>query len=385
MMLEDVNNINIESLEDYLNKDSWKQDLEYKNTKVKLFKKIIENEEYSLIIPSSDRFKDAKIRINDALQTMSAIKGKNVNYIINDILRVKVKDNVVLYKPIIKQEKDILSIRIISKLSQNGTIPLEYGSNIVDGLRKLILSAIFTEENAKPYFLKTSKNSYEKLSKYKLAQTAVGSYIFNIEIDSQQYEQIGITDQGEMESTISEERKVIRRIQNGIRDIKEKDINELFKDGYKKGLNANMCDALMNLNIDNATDIKIESKVKWSDLGTKPTDIVEKVVLEKSDFYIVKAVAEKYKETNDVECSIEGKIIRLSNRRNLHGNTIERNIVIQTEVDGKYKNVTVELGANDYIKACEAHKQDNDISISGKLSKKGKIWVINNSRNFKVL
>ena len=125
----------------------------------------------------------------------------------------------------------------------------EYGANIVEGIKRLILATIFNEENPQPYFFRVSKNSHEKLFRYKLAQTNIGSYIFNIEIDSDTNEQLIINDNGEVE-ILSEERRVIRRIQNGISNIKENDIEILSENGYKKGLNANMCDALLNFNID---------------------------------------------------------------------------------------------------------------------------------------
>lgn len=260
-MLNQLNNITIEALEAYLLQDLWKQKIDFPNKKVKLFKKVIGKEEFSLTIPARNDFRDSQIRIKSAVELLSNLKGISVVGIANNISKYSNNNIVIINKDIQvhKREKDILSFRIISKLSKDGTIPLEYGSSIVEGLKKLVLSAIFNEEDPKPYFLKTSRSAYEKLFKYRLAQTQVGSYIFNIEVDSRLDEQLMFNDEDQLES-ISEERKVIRRIQNGIRDVKEKDMTTLLEDGYKKGLNANMCYAIMNLNIDDI-DIRIESKV----------------------------------------------------------------------------------------------------------------------------
>lgn len=380
LTLTEINNITIETLESYLVKNLWKQDKTFANKKIKLFKKAIDNEEYSLFLPSRNDFKDSRRKINDAIEIIADLRETTSKKIISEIL--KTSDNKI---SIInnRHKKDTLSLRIISKLSDEGIIPLEYGANIVEGIKRLILATIFNEENPQPYFFRVSKNSHEKLFRYKLAQTNIGSYIFNIEIDSDTNEQLIINDNGEVE-ILSEERRVIRRIQNGISNIKENDIEILSENGYKKGLNANMCDALLNFNIDNF-DVKIESRVTWSDLIPKPEGIKEKVVLENKDFHKMKELSEKYKQSKSLECEMKGRIIRLNNRKDSKGNSIERNITIQTEIEGTYKNVKIELGDLDYKKACEAHKEDQDIIVSGELFKNGKTWVMTHYHDLRII
>jgi hypothetical protein len=383
-MLNQLNNITIEALKKYLLQDLWKKDFNFPNKKIELFKKIIDDEEFCLIIPSRDDYKDAQIRIENTVEMLSELKEVATQKIVSEILRYSDRQLLVLNKEIeTAKNNDIISFRIVSQLSKEGKIPLEYGSNIVEGLKKLILSAIFNEECPQPYFFKTNKESHEKLSRYKLGQSAFGSYIFNIEIENDIEEQLYINDKGVIES-ISEERRVIRRIQNGIRDVKENNLDTLSENGYQKGLNANMCDALLNLNLENY-DIKIESKVTWSEVLPKPENIIEKVILESNDFYKVKTLLEKYKETKTIEYKLKGRIVRLNNKNDSRGNTIERYIVVQTEVEGKSKNVKVPLRATDYKNACEAHKQDQEVVLNGQLLKEGKTWVINDYRNFKIL
>ena len=375
-----LNEITIETLEKYLISNLWKQDKNFANEKIKLFTKIIDGEEYTVFLPANNNFKDSQRRISDTIEIISYIKEITNEKVISDILKFN-SNSLIVNKEIVNKEivnetcpKDTLSFRIISKLSEEGRIPLEYGFKAIEGLKKLILSTIFNEENPQPYFFRTNKNSHEKLCRYNLAQTGIGSYIFNIEIDINKQEQLIINENSEVE-TLSEERRIIRRIQNGLYNIIEKDIDTLFEDGYKKGLNANMCDALLNFNID-ASDIKIESRVFWYDSMHKPNDIKERVILEKKHFIKVKELSEMYKQTKSIEYDIKGQIIRLNSRKDSKGNSKERNIIIQTEIDGRYKNVKIDLGELDYKKACEAHKQEKDVMISGELVKEGKIWKI---------
>ncbi|EES48991.1 hypothetical protein [Clostridium botulinum] len=390
LRLDQINNITIEALEKYLVKNSWKQDINFINKKIKLYKKIIDDDEYTLFLPARNNFKDVGRKISETIEILSELQEITNQKLISEILKENnefiLVNKEIVSNEVIKQNKDILSFRIISKLSNDGRIPLEYGANVIEGLKKLVLSAIFNEEYPQPFFLRHSKKSQEQLWKYKLAQTQVGSYIFNIEIDNEidNGEQLEFNDNEQIEVSLSQERKVIKRIQNGILKIKENNIEELFKNSYKRGLNANMCDALLNLQMENY-DIKIESKVEWSDLLPKPNDVKEKVILESNDFYKVKILSEKYKETKSVEHTIMGKIIRLSNRKDSHGNSIERNIVIQTEIEGKSKNIKIELSDDDYKIACEAHKQDKDVLINGEILKQGKSWIMINYKKFKIL
>lgn len=384
------NNITIEALEKYLKDNNWIQDINFANKKIKLYKKVIEEEEITLFLPAKNDFKDSVRKINESIEILSEIKDTTSLEITKEILKannqlILIEDNIVP-KTIIQNSKDILSFRIISKLSEKGTIPLEYASSVIEGLKKLVQSAIFNEEYPRPFFIKPNKSSQEQLSRYKLGQTQVGSYIFNIEIDNEFLtgEQLEFKDNEQIEPELSEQRKVIKRIQNGMSCIQKDDIEKLFEISYKKGLNANMCDALLNLQMENY-DIKIESKVQWSDLLPKPNDIKEKVVLESKDFYKAKILSEKYKENRSVEHRIKGKIIRLTNRKDSHENVIERNIVIQTEIEGKNKNVKVELSDQDYRIACEAHKQDKYVLIDGEMLKKGKSWIMIKYKKFDVL
>lgn len=385
-----LNNITIEALEKYLKYNKWIRDMDFANKKIKLYKKLIDEEEYTLFLPSRNDFKDSIRKINEAIEILSEIKDTTNLEVTKEILKANnqlllIKDEIVP-KTTIQNTKDIFSIRIISRLSEKGTIPLEYGSSVIEGLKKLVLSAIVNEEHPQPFFIRPNKSSQEQLSRYKLGQTQVGSYVFNIEIDSEidNGEQLEFKDNEEIEATLSEERKVIKRIQNGISQIKKDTIEELFETSYKKGLNANMCDALLNFQMENY-DIKIESKVQWSDLLPKPKDIKEKVILEHDDFCKVKILSEKYKENKSVEHRIRGKIIRLSYRKDSHENIIERNIVIQTEIEGKNKNVKIELNSQDYKMACEAHAQDKEIIINGEMLKQGKYWTMINYNSFNVL
>ncbi|CBZ04180.1 hypothetical protein EXM98_04310 [Clostridium botulinum] len=366
-----LNNIAIENLIKYLQNKGWKINNEFPNKKLIVFERNFDEELFTITIPINEGFKDYIPRVNDAIILLRELENRDVNNILEDILNI---NNIK-----IKNKKDKLSFRIISELSENGTLPLDYGYNIIDGLKKLILSAIYIEDMPRPYFLKANKNSYESLSKFKLAQTNVGSYVFNIEIDNDECCKLKYDENGNIEN-ILESRKVIKRIQNGINDVidatQQGKIDKLYEDGYKKGLNANMCDAILNFKYKDY-EVKIESTVKWADTLPKPDDILQKVILKNTDFYTMKKLSEKYKET-DVKCErLIGRIVTLNNAPNS-----KRNIIIECTIDKKLKHVKIFLDKEDYEKACEFHKKNQAITIIGEISKEGRTWMLYNYDNF---
>lgn len=384
-----LKNITTDSLQTYLRKERWKLDVNFPNKKVFLYTKEFDGDNFSIMIPASNKFKDYLVRVNDIIELLSELEGKSSDIITERILKCSGNLYTIDNKEIVeeKNNKDILSFRVVSKVCENGSIPLEYGANIVEGLRKLILSAIFSEESPKPYFIRPSKDTHIELSKYKLAQTKVGSYIFNIEIENDYINQLEFDNTGIMES-VSQQRKVIKRIQNGMQKVIQvnhgENVDELIKNGYANGLNANMCDALLSLQNEDSS-LNIESTVQWSDKLPKPTGIIEKVTLSNSDFYVIRTLSEKYKETQATYVEIIGKITRLCNIKNSQGISSERNILIKCQIDGKNRSVKVDLNDYDYMEACEAHKNDLLISVKGELTKVGKTWRVSNCKEFNIL
>lgn len=390
-MFNNINleNITVDSLRRYLQNDGWNLDEKFPNKKLFLYKKQLDDDIFSITVPASSDFKDYLIRVNDTIELLAELYDESPSTIAEMILSNSGNLYVINNKDIeeINNDKDVMSFRIISKECENGRIPLEYGSNIVEGLKKLILSAIFSEENPKPYFLRPNKDTHIELSRYKLAQTEVGSYIFNIEIEDDYENQIEFDNRG-INLGISQQRKVIKRIQNGMQKIVQVKSNvnheDLFKNGYKSGLNANMCDALLSLK-NNDNNLSIESTVRWSNKLPEPDDIVDKVVLKSDDFYTIKNISDKYKENKPTNTEVTGKITRLSNNKNSQGISIERNIVIKAKIEGQYRKVKLDLNEYDYMNACEAHKKDIEISVKGELIKSGKSWILDEYKEFKTL
>lgn len=66
---------------------------------------------------------------------------------------------------------DRLEIRVISEITEDGKIPLEYAADCVEGLKELILYSVCAEQSARPICYRATDYAKSLLNKFKLAQT----------------------------------------------------------------------------------------------------------------------------------------------------------------------------------------------------------------------
>lgn len=392
-----LSEIKLESVTKYLNFKAWKHDNDFPNKKLLLYKKVHENEVFTLTIPAKDTFSDYKRRLVNLIDSLSDIENIPKDKIIYDLQAIN--DTILINErklAIPKGARDRLSFRIISEESKNGSLPLAYSESVISGIKKLILSAIYSEKNSPLPVVDTNfKNLYHELSQYKLAQTDVGSYIFNIDVslEDSQFMQLGFDTDSDDNYATTRSRKIIRRIQNGISDICNESLNatdlkELSLNGYKKGLNANMCDAILEFK-KISPDVCIESSVQWSNDLPAPRNVKDKVRISYNDFITFETLSKKYKERELKEITTEGIIIEMYNSFSDGEINISkrprRYITIAAIIDNSLTKIKIHLDEKDYILACKAHSTHNTVVVTGQVEKKSTYLEINKYSNFSII
>lgn len=366
---KELNNINIDLMTKYLINNGWKLKKDFPNKKIIHFEKKYDGEEFYVNIPSSEKFKDFKVRIIDAISNLAALEEVEFNDI---LMLISNKDNL----------SDTLSVRIISNISKDGKIPLEYSRYVIEGISKLFISAIANENNPKPYFTKGCKYDYSELSNYYLSQTDVGSYIFNIEINNKINEQeiLGET----VDESDTPQRRVLKRIQNGLSIISNKDNDMNINSMYKEGFNVNMCDAILNL-MNDEYKIDLETSVKWAEGLEKPKGIPEKILIDNEKLKKIESISKKYKSEAKVKINnIKGYIIKLECKKDKNKKISSRNIVIQTMINKRERQVKVYLSEKEYKLAIEAHSNDSIVCAYGEVFTKGNSLEIHECIKFDI-
>lgn len=360
--------ITLDKFKNYLQLNNWVQNINFPNKNLLVFNKIYDDTEFDIVMPSKETFKDFRARLYDSLNILADLEENDLMSIIDAILNEK---SIV---------KDTFSIRLISNSTNNGTISLDTANNAIYGIKRLITSAILNENNPQPFIKGNKKELSSYLQHYALGQTAIGSYIFNIEIKNSD-EQVFANTDGSLVTT-SKERRVISRIQNGINDIANikniEELKDILLSEYKNGLNANMCDALLQFN-DIDDNLKIETSITWGSNTFIPNNVPAKALLHPKDFFTLSELSSEYKNVKPEIIEVSGEIISLFHEKN------ERIATINAKHNKRKKKFRINMTENDYKLACNAHTEEKQISIKGELKKVGKFTYLNNYSNLIIL
>ena len=350
-----VNNITAASLERYLLLNDWVRNYDFSNRNMMVF----EQGNEVLAFPASEMFSDFYVGLPNVLETLSYLYDKSVQ----DIT-----------KEIIASYHDFLEFRIKSEISSDGQLPLDYASECIEGIKDLILYAACAEQTNQPVCFRVTNNAKNLLNGFKLAQTEVGSFVINIDIqvadEEEQYKIDGI----EVDKGI--EHMVVERIGRAIKQIDEitRDnsiFDKIVTDAYKSGVTANICESLMKLKLDSPS-AEIETKIRYATAcGKREVDVVK---IQNGHFCTMSEIAKHYRENESkMLVSVEGYITALNKKKidEVHSDRVIKAVV---NLNGNMRTVNAELCDEDYRLACDAHRDGEKIVIKGTLDMSKKIY-----------
>lgn len=278
-----------------------------------------------------------------------------------------------------------LEFRVKSNISDDGKLPLGYATSCIEGLKDLVLYAACAEKNAQPLCLRATSDANKVVNNFKLAQTDVGSFVINIDIqvvdeDNEQLEFEGI---GELDA--SDEHKIVKRIYKGLSQVvKEEDaLENIIQDAYKTGITANMCDAFLKM-MPKQQSVEIDTTFRYASAITNKTDEIDKVFIKNDHFYVMDEISKFYHNNEEIQdACIRGiiKTLETANRKRYK----EKEIKILFIHEGKYRTVLVELLEEDHKLACDAFRDEKEVEVYGELDMSKKLWRLRNYKSFKVL
>lgn len=361
-----IRNITAASLERYLLLNEWVRNYDFPNRNMMVFER---NDEI-LAFPASEKLSDFYVNLPKVIETLSYLYDKSV---------------IDITKEISASYHDLLEFRIKSEISSDGQLPLDYASECIEGIKELILYAACAEQTNQPVCFRVTNNAKNVLNGFKLAQTEVGSFVINIDIqvadEEEQYTINGI----EVDSGM--EHMVVQRIGQAIKQIDEITKNnnlfdEIVANAYESGVTANICESLMKLKPD-SSNAEIETKIRYATVyGKKEVDIVK---IQNCHFYTMSEISKHYRENeSEMLVSVEGYITSLNKKKidEVHSDRVIRAVV---DVNGDMRTVSAELCDEDYRVACDAHRDGEKILIKGILDMSKKIYKFMSVNSFGII
>ena len=357
------------SIDRYLQLNGWTRNLDFANKNIMVYENYSTTVAKKLAIPAAEDYDDFYIVLRDILKVLSKVEKRSEIEIIKDINTTFI---------------DRIEFRIISDISEDGKLPIDYAAACVQGLKDLVLYALCAEQFAQPICYRASDYAKSFLDKFKLAQTDKGSFILNIDIQ--------VVDEGNEQSVLSGfevpiplEHKVVERIGTAINQVDEivnnkRQLSETAESAYEAGITANMCDALMKMRPQSDTD-HITTTIRYASALTNRTGLTERIDMRANHFLIIDELAKIYRDKIAVQdITLVGIVRSLSKRHDTDGEV--KTIRLYTSVDGCSRTVSIDLSDDQYRIACDAHRDGLEVEVSGELDTSERYWTMSQITHF---
>jgi hypothetical protein len=345
----------------YLKTHDWKE-IPTRNsntTKYKSPSPISDNGTYlELLVPLNEKYKDYSHVIELIIENISIFEARSFEEALSQILILA----------------DRLKTGILE--ARKGMIPLNQGISLYKGLQDLIIYSACSEFERIP-----AKRYPRKLGdaiKYAetslLGQSELGSYVANIYLPlprpALEYP---------WNTNIEPfPRKVVLRILRGLEDLASsvnENSSDPIVDNYEKGLNSNMCDALINI-IDVGMGNEVVVKSILEPVYSFPDGILTEFILNPSNKYYLAEARDILMENAPIEEEgvFYGYPEILKHPQEKAKGTIKLKCI--NIVPKRTVTITMELNPSDYQRVIEAHRSDRDIKIKGVLDRiKGRYYL----------
>jgi hypothetical protein len=364
------------NLRRYLLSHGWAK-IEHPNARIELLQSKADGtgDYASVSIPSSPDLRDAPSLINEAVRLVADYESTPLQQIVDRVLR---------------WDRDILRMRFIKMVGSEDSLPLEIAAESISNLKEFIGYAAYTQSNPQPFFDKAGAISAEFAKHCLFGHTFQGSFGLTIECP---FAVVPVLPMDGNEPVVPMERKVFERVAKGLIILREsvaKDSVDPLLAGYLTGFSANMCRKLADL-YENADGRRIEYDISWSpQLQTACEQVWKPFVFEGRayDFARIAAVelekAEKFPDS-----VIEGRIVVLKSEMppGLDEQAEFEHIITMfwEREKGQTVKIQVPLSPQQYMQACDAHKEGKAIRIFGVPEKAGKFWTLTKAHGFTVL
>lgn len=361
-----MDGIEIQHVTAYLGASGWRRRAAFPRPEVLVFDgpDDDEGEPIEAVIPSSTRFSDFRRRLEDLLNTLSILEDRPPLEIALDMLNPSV---------------DRVRTRVLSEFASAGSIPLSFASVLVRGLRDLVAAAACAEDEPRRFYTKATRIGGEHANQWRMGQTQLGSFVATLECPVSPP-----PPRASGNPAPPFERRVTERIMRGLgrlhTAVLDGRVDSLFE-GYRDGLNANMCEALLSLR-SGPGDLRLEFGVSWSKRVPEPSHLPRVVLVEERGFEFLDQTARTLREADEsVERELRGYIVKLATSDVAYedGNLeIEesRTATLQFVERKRRQHAHMRLSPEDYRIACEAHRDRKEVSVRGRLERDGKQWRI---------
>jgi hypothetical protein len=323
-----------------------------------------------VILPRTRSILDYIRSLSNAMRQVASVEDRAIEH---------------LYADVVSADVDVVRVRAPLQ-AYDGTIPIDVGVDLFNNAREMLLSAACAAKRPKRiYRLGGNKDAQSYMSRVRLGQTEVGSYIIKFfspvpRLDADLQTQLELRPEA-----VPFERLVTSGLARSL-DYAREVANTISSSGGKEsiqklvrmGVSSNLCRAVAEM-IENADGIDISFSWARTLIPEKPVCLIR---FEEGHSEPLRAAADVLRFYDPlIDQILEGHISTLDRSpRERIGH-----VRMKTFVEGRLTTVAFDLPERLYSAALDAHQRRVPISVRGDLERKGYRWHLRAPKELRVV
>ena len=314
-----------------------------------------------IVVPRTARLGDYASAVAALIETFAEVAGQ---------------DELVVYRSLVTSDRDVVRIRAAE--SDDGSLRLDDGVDLVRGARDMALAAACSLQDPRPvYRAGANRDAVKLLQQMRLGQTDQGSFVVTLltPVVPPPIPALFV-DPDDHNAPIA--RRMTRRLLEALaaaRQATERAVagdSDAFGETVTIGVSANLCEALVKI-IEPFPALDVG--VSWA--RTRPMTTPGTVVrFGQADAALLREAALSLRERAPKPDVCLHGFVRILRRE---GDELAGTIRLRTEIEGQQQSVEAVLEQADYEQALEAHRDRALVVMKGDLERTGQRWRLLNA------
>ena len=309
-----------------------------------------------IIVPRTERLGDYASVVAGLIETFAQVAGQ---------------DELTVYRSLVIADRDVVRVRAAE--SDDGSVTLNQGADLIGGARDMLLSAACSLRDPRPvYRAGANREAADLLQRVRLGQTDQGSFVVTLLTPVVPPPMPSLfPDQEDLNAPI--ERRMTRRLVEALsaaRGAVERTAageEGAFGELVASGVSANLCEALVRIIEPFPT---LDVGVSWA--RTRPMSGPDALVrFGRADAALLREAARSFRDRAPrPDVRLHG-FVRLLKRGQADD---DGTIGLAADVDGQRQSVVAVLEREDYERAVQAHRDRAVVVLAGNLDRIGQRW-----------
>jgi hypothetical protein len=335
-----------------------------------------EDSNVQVLIPLDEQTADYDARMGEAAEAIARWEKRSVMQVANDLLYAA---------------SDLLRFRVASAAVEDGSLPLDDGLRLLEGMRTAILAAAHSVISPSRYHKRMSKGDAEQfLSACRMGQTERGSFVATVACPLRAVEgDLPLLDANEDPFARKATTLLMRSAAELVSAIETDQVPAMVESNKRDPkISANLCDALVRMR-PSKDGAELTIAASWSKLravtAAQGTGIVR---IRSTYFPLIEEIYNELRPGLDATPdTFYGFVDTLDGEPGL-GGQVEGDVILRILVgdeEDKLIRAKTTLDAAAHAIAVEAYRTQTAIQVDGTLTRGKRLGTIGNPANFQII